>query len=246
MGVYSLCFALLCSPCLGQSVQNLMELNVPKLLTVSCNQRMELHCKIISNQKLTVNYMSWLDPAGRAICEVDDTTPTDGPLCTYTKGKELVLHLPNITPATQGSYTCKIRSDRGSKHNMSDVKLQECYAEGSWSSTDTEVTCCFPGVYPEGTIHWFSGDSNVTEDAVMMPSHPDSQGLFNVSSTLLSAQPEASYTCKLWLPTGGSTLVEIERVRKWPFRKFLSSKNGAEGLEQQLLWALLLASFMMD
>ncbi|XP_018612644.1 uncharacterized protein LOC108937302 isoform X2 [Scleropages formosus] len=242
------CIILLCASSIAQTAETLMKLEVRELLTVPCNQDIDLDCNIISFREPVVNSMSWQHHVAKPRCIVNDTKPADGPQCTYTKGKQLVLHLHSVTPAMEGEYTCKILSNQGIKSATSIIKLEECYSQGSWSSSGTELTCWFPGVYPEGTIHWFSEGRNVTEDAVMAISRVDRKGLFNVSSTLHDARSGGLYTCTLWIPSTGRTLGEVhmEKIQaaEISWNTQLASGGGV-GLGQQLPSILLLVSILM-
>lgn len=76
---------------------------------------------------------------------------------------------------------------------------------------ESQAMCCFTGVYPRGSIHWFQRDFNLTDSAVRQPDKVDQEGRYNVCSTLPARSSNLSlpFNCSLWSPAKSSYLFHV-------------------------------------
>ncbi|KAJ8399700.1 hypothetical protein AAFF_G00408050 [Aldrovandia affinis] len=201
------------------ATNRLMELRASGLVAEQCHGNVTLLCDISHDKTLKVNHFSWIRMAdGETLCTFNDDAEAkkhNRILCKYTDQEQLALTLRHLLPADEGNYTCKLRSNLGIRHTMSAVKVRECFQGSEPVPSSSGVACRFYGVYPQGEVHWFDRDKNVTDKSTADNSgKPDRHGMYNVSSRLLTEdRSREEYNCSLWIPSTGayltSTLVRM-------------------------------------
>lgn len=82
------------------------------------------------------------------------------------------------------------------------ICFTDCLETRGSAVTKSQLMCWFTGVYPNGTVHWFHGDLNITEQA-NTTQVVNSHGGFNVLSTLNMQKGNEGrpYNCSLWIPS---------------------------------------------
>ncbi|XP_018616888.1 uncharacterized protein LOC108939770 [Scleropages formosus] len=192
------------------TAHSLVKLSTDNLLVAPCHHRVTLHCNISSETQPSVIHLAWLNVhTGKQLCVVDDLgelTEAQGVHCIYEPGEQLILTFRHIRAVDQGQYICKLRSNRGIKEVSATVKLQECYRGVHHDSSSSAMTCSFSGVYPEGEVHWFDGDRNITGDSQHHSIKFNHDGTFNVSGSLPARTPTRAHHCSLWMHGSGSYL----------------------------------------
>ncbi|XP_036373988.1 uncharacterized protein LOC118770408 [Megalops cyprinoides] len=226
------------------TTNGLVELHANRLVTAQCHSRVTLHCNISSLNGLSVTLLAWIhEKTGENLCSFDNKAshkPDARILCDYMPEKQLALTFKHVWPSDQGTYICKLRSNQGMKHVSSAVKVQECHGHAKQHSSSSQVECHFHGVYPQGEVHWFFHEKNVTLDATPATcAGPDHKGLYNVSSNLPTEKTTGDYTCSLWIPSTGDYLVS-KKVNVWmPPTQDHQRSRAASRHVVGLGWALL-------
>lgn len=90
------------------------------------------------------------------------------------------------------------------------VYTGECTGESFPMAGPEKFQCTFTGIYPEGTIHWFHNDDNVTSYS-NITSLPNTDGTFNITSVLQLPHTEHMYNCFLMLPINGQ-YIEMQQL----------------------------------
>lgn len=86
-----------------------------------------------------------------------------------------------------------------------------CFDPSLFLVNERQAMCCFTGVYPRGSIHWFQRDVNLTDYAVRQPDEVDQEGRYGVCSTLPARSSDLSlpFNCSLWSPAKSSYLFHV-------------------------------------
>ncbi|KAL4648042.1 hypothetical protein GN956_G8304 [Arapaima gigas] len=190
------------------AADGLVKLSTSDLEVAPCHHRVTLHCNISAAAPVLVETLDWLRAnTGTPLCEVNNLehlTEAPGVHCVYSQGQQLMLTFRHIRAADQGQYICKLRSNRGIKEASATVKLKECYRSVHHRSSSSATACSFSGVYPEGEVHFFDGDRNLTRDLLHHSVEPNRDGTFNVSGSIPAGGATGGHQCSLWMRTSGS------------------------------------------
>nr|XP_023675127.1 uncharacterized protein LOC111847816 [Paramormyrops kingsleyae]XP_023675137.1 uncharacterized protein LOC111847816 [Paramormyrops kingsleyae] len=203
-------FCLLLHTSVGIAAKSLVDLETASTLLIPCYTRVALHCNISSQAELSVNKLAWIDVASQTeLCVVNmnnlSSSGNHSMKCEYIPQKRLTLTFRHVHPEHQRTYKCSLKSNRGIKQATTKVKLQDCYRNKYLNLSASWATCHFSGVYPEGEVHWFHGDRNVTEHSDRHTTRRNHDGTFNVSSSLHTEH--SSSECSLWIPSSKAYLV---------------------------------------
>uniref|UniRef100_W5N796 Ig-like domain-containing protein n=1 Tax=Lepisosteus oculatus TaxID=7918 RepID=W5N796_LEPOC len=164
-----------------------VDLVVKDKMTAKYDNRITLNCSISSKEDLGDVEISWVHFENNDIlCNYNskDERATHHQRAACTFGDlQLSLTLHRFLPSDEGMYICKLRSKAGMKHTNTTVQLQDQFSRFQYAQSSSQRTCTFYEVYPQGEVHWFDEDRNVTEDVVYSSSNKTKNGLFNITST---------------------------------------------------------------
>ncbi|XP_071371518.1 programmed cell death 1 ligand 1-like [Centroberyx affinis] len=184
-----------------------LELQTSPQVVAQCGKNVTLECDVSSSSEFDIKKFAWMTAESKHLCQLEDGKLDHKVLCE-SKAEPLNKHrhrltltLTNMMPANQGEYICKLYSSLGVENRRTVVTLEECLGSFDFSNNQSHVECQFHGVYPNGTVHWLQGSSNLTDSATTQ-TEQDQHGLYNVTSTLKVQPGDMSqpYTCSLWIP----------------------------------------------
>lgn len=184
-----------------------VQLQTVSKVEAQCGQNVTLTCDVRSTHQFEISLLQWLS-ASKTVCDYKADRADQKHQCQTTSEApshhRLTLTLTNVMPVDAGEYLCKLRSNMGVKKNTTYVTVQECHGSSDNSNNESHAMCSFHGVYPRGMVHWFQGDTNLT-DSCSTEEEMDQRGLYNVSSTihLKTGNLSLPYNCSLWMPLLG-------------------------------------------
>lgn len=116
-----------------------------------------------------------------------------------------------------------------------------CFDSSLFLVNESQAMCCFTGVYPRSSIHWFQSDVNLTDSAVRQPDEVDQEGRYSVCSTLPARSSNLSlpFNCLLWSPAKSSYLIHVVE-RYVPTER--SVTGGTVSLRANLTVVLIMAA----
>ncbi|KAI7804040.1 uncharacterized protein LOC130561805 [Triplophysa rosa] len=200
---------------------------------INCKEKASLQCNISSSMLFNILDIKWGKRNESFECDPRSTIRTSPAFeCNYTMGA-LTLTILHPKPADMGIYFCWIRTDAGHDFKELNVSIEgECTGESFPMAGPEKLQCTFTGVYPEGTIHWFHNDDNVTSYS-NITSLPNTDGTFNITSVLQLPHNEHVYNCFLMLPINGQYI----ETRQLALRSRINRLHCS--------WTLLLSGLML-
>lgn len=215
-----------------------VELFAISSLQVRCGDNVKIPCDI-STKQLDIKYFAW--EAKNITCKYGDPSSGSGYLCESmeTPDHTLTLTLLNVMPVDEGDYFCKLRSNLAVKSAKTTVKIQACIGSSNASIDEDQARCWFSGVYPQGEIHWYQGEVNLTKFAKMGEEKMDQDGRYSVSSTLdiQKGDKDQSFKCSLWIPSTETSPSSHEVS--------LTKPQGSSGSLIKLQWIFLAVEAMI-
>ncbi|XP_058509926.1 uncharacterized protein LOC131475678 [Solea solea] len=184
-----------------------VKLQVTPHVVSKCGENVTLTCTVSSSHQLDIKLFSW-NFKKKLVCQDGGNQSDAGAVCESTADAShhnLTLTLMNVMPVNTGKYLCKLRSQVEAKHGSTNVTIQDCLEKtGINLINGSHIGCWFTGVYPSSTIHWFSGDMNLT-DSASTKEEEDQHGRFSVWSDINVQKRDVSlsYNCSLWMPSKG-------------------------------------------
>ncbi|KAA0705257.1 hypothetical protein E1301_Tti019535 [Triplophysa tibetana] len=170
---------------------------------MNCKEKAVLQCNISSSDTSNILEMKWGKHDEHFECDARSTISTSPAFeCNYTR-EAFTLTILHPKPADVGVYFCSMKTNSGHDFKKINVSIEgECIGESFPMAGPENFQCTFTGIYPEGTIHWFHNDDNVTSHS-NITSLPNTDGTFNVTSVLQLPHTEHLYNCFLMLPIKG-------------------------------------------
>ncbi|XP_022612657.1 uncharacterized protein LOC111230266 [Seriola dumerili] len=209
-------------------------------VAAQCGKNVTLTCNASSSRHMDIQFFSWLANM-KNVCQYGNGQTDPGALCESTANTShhtLTLTLINVMPVSKGKYLCKLRSNLGVKSASTSVTVHGCLEGSGFFTNESHAECWFTGVYPNGTIHWFQGEVNLTNSASTQE-EMDQHGRYKVLSELHveKGHLNLSYKCSLWIPSD---------------RKYLSSQLltvarqiKSSGSMAKLHWICIMVGIMM-
>ncbi|XP_071768389.2 uncharacterized protein LOC139921901 [Centroberyx gerrardi] len=226
-----------------------LELQTSPQVVAQCGKNVTLECDVSSSSEFDIKKFAWMTAESKHLCQLDDGKFDREVLCESKAERlnkhwlrhRLTLTLTNMMPANQGEYICKLYSSLGVKNNRTVVTLEECLGSFDFSNNQSHVECQFHGVYPDGTVHWLQGSSNLTDSSTTQ-TEQDQHGLYNVKSTL-KIQPgnmSQPYNCSLWIPASMKYLSSQKLDVTKP-----AARNTSSGSSVKLQWICIMVGTLM-
>lgn len=77
----------------------------------------------------------------------------------------------------------------------------DCVGSSGSFINESHAGCWFNGVYPNGIVHWFQGDADLTKSASTQEDE-DQHRQYNIISTInvQKGNLDQLYNCSLWIP----------------------------------------------
>lgn len=187
-----------------------IELHAIENQMMNCNKKAVLQCNISSSTAFEIREIKWKKPDKGFECDPKSNSTSPEFECNHTK-ETLTLTILHPKPADIGAYFCTIKANVGHKSKAINVSIEgECTGDFFTMAGPKQLQCTFTGVYPEGTIHWFDNDDNVTSYS-NITSLPNTDGTFNITSVLQLPYNKRTYNCSLLLPTNGQ-YIEMQQL----------------------------------
>lgn len=214
---------------LGLTVCRGIQIHTTSRVTGQCGQNVQLTCEVSGSQKLDIKMFDWLGESGSvwkwSRCKIVpelECEPREEDGFHY----RLTLTLVSLKPIDAGNYTCKLHSAQGIRASRTTVEVEECRGNVSHSRNASHAECSFRDVYPSGVVHWFQGESNLT-DSCTTEQRMDQHGLYDISSVihLKKENLKQLYNCSLWIPSVG-------RYHSWMQVPSVRSSQSAAGLKR--------------
>ncbi|MEQ2222482.1 hypothetical protein ILYODFUR_026832, partial [Ilyodon furcidens] len=148
-----------------------------------------------------------------------------------TSGLSLTLTIRNITPTDEGVYHCKLHLSREAANGQSHIKVEDCLGSTHKSLDNGTASCTFDSVYPSGVVHWYQGDSNIT-NASKTHEKQDKDGFYRVKSEVpvKIENHSQTYNCSLWMPSTN---------------RYIFSQLVSLGSKGQLQWICIIMGILM-
>ncbi|XP_056310308.1 uncharacterized protein LOC130221746 [Danio aesculapii] len=192
------------------NIKGEMELRAFPTQKTNCNERTVLQCNISSSVPLNIDQIYWTKHGENEFkCDPKSSKSPPGYECSYTR-EALTLTILHSTPAQMGQYFCCVMADSSHGFKEINVSVEHCTGDFSYEMPGPQqLKCSFTGLYPEGTIHWFQHDRNVTSIATLsILKNPD--GTFNITSVIDQQDDHDRYMCSLWSLKQGRYLKKQE------------------------------------
>lgn len=175
-----------------------------------CGGNVTLTCDVAIADPGGIKLFQWI--GNNKICEQRQDYADHKVVCR-SGPTSLSLTVLNVMPADQGTYLCKVRSKTGVSSTQTVLTIPRCFDPPVLLVNRSQAACCFSGVHPRGSIHWFQGAVNLTDSAARRPDVQDPDGRYDVCSTLPTSRGNLSlpYTCLLWSPANGSYLFSVRK-----------------------------------
>ncbi|XP_038156652.1 uncharacterized protein LOC119793522 [Cyprinodon tularosa] len=180
-------------------------INTPEI-SANCGDTHTLICHVTQSmiRDAIIKTFQW-EFETTALCKINQNYSNSSIQCENTKttsGQNLTLTIFNIVPKNEGVYLCKIRTTQGAYSDQSHIKVKECHGNSTLSIDNNTATCSFDQFYPSGVVHWYQGDSNLTEGSKMETKQEDN-GFYKIQSELSMEKGNYSqpYNCSLWIPS---------------------------------------------
>ncbi|KAF7221248.1 uncharacterized protein [Nothobranchius furzeri] len=218
------------------SANDLVNLQTTDGTYAQCGDNVILTCNASSPQPWNLNIKKFVWQFGNTtMCQFGADQDDDQFKCESTNttfNRIIFLTLYNVMPTNEGNYLCKLYSTSGSWNGGSQLRAEECLESTEASSNENYAECSFDGVYPSGEVHWFQGDTNVTEEAYTHKEKDESER-FNIRSVmnLKNNGLGEPYNCSLWIPSLG---------------RYIATEEVSSGGSVRLQWIWLVVSLMMS
>ncbi|XP_047431420.1 uncharacterized protein LOC125000095 [Mugil cephalus] len=226
------------------TTQELAKLIVSPDITAECEKQVTLNCHVSSFEDgLSIKYMGWFRDT-TSLCFVNSTeavnihykNPPSNFHCEQKDG-QMSLVFQKVNPLEIGTYTCKMRSNKGGTSENTTMDLKECCGKSEGILTSSGPTCTFSSVYQDGDVHWFHGSRNLSAGSLRHTTSKsvDEHGWVTIRSSLEETGLHEPFNCSLRSTISdryiASTLVENQMSLKDKMSRY--STSGSYGLSSQ-------------